>query len=262
MATFSALYDDALHTELGTNDTSVLFTGARRKHAINEGYRQFADLTECFVKQSTVNWSTGVQEVDLTTVASDYSRVASQAPVFVISDSLGQSQVIAGEDFPQRDIPYLDNAQSGWRSTQTGYPSGWYLRNDGGHQYFGLDRRLDLSTGSTQSAKLIFPYVATPSSMTADTNVPFSVAGVQRIDLLPYHQAIVHFAAHQLEKLRKDTDASDRQLKTFLGYVERFISATRPKGSRSVRSAVPYFRNARRRGMERGGLQTPWWSRT
>src|SRR5688500_11460275 len=93
MATFSALYDDALHTELGTNDTAVLVTSARRKHAINEALRQFADLTECLVRQSTITASSGVQEYNLhsTTVlpGGDFLRVATQPPVFQISDSNG-----------------------------------------------------------------------------------------------------------------------------------------------------------------------------
>ena len=63
MAQFSALYDDALHTELGTNDTSVLFTTARRKHQINEGLRQFAALTECVVRQTTIGYLMSFQFV-------------------------------------------------------------------------------------------------------------------------------------------------------------------------------------------------------
>lgn len=260
MATFSALYDDALHTELGTNDTSVLFTGARRKHAINEGYRQFADITECFTAQSTISVSTGVQEIELSTL-SNFARVAGQGPVFIISDSNGQQQVLAGNDFPQRDVPYLDGAQTGWRSTVTGYPSGWYLRDDGAHKYFGLDRRFDVSSGSTMTGKLILPWVQIPSSMTSDTDVPFKVGSLTRQDLLPYHTAIVHYAAHDLEKLRKDTDASDRQLQKFQGYISRFFGQMRPKGSRSVRTAVSYFRNARNRGGDRGGVLVPEWYR-
>lgn len=245
MATFTALSKDALHTELGTSDTSVLFTGARRRHAINEGYRQFADLTECFTIQSSMAVSTGVQEIELSTLAR-FARVAAQGPVFVISDSNGVQQTLAGDDFPQRDVPFLDAAQDGWRSTVTGYPTGWYLRDDGAHKYFGLDRRLDLSSGSTMSAKLILPWVQIPSSMTSDTDVPFSSSGVVRQDLLPYHVALAHFAAHDLEKLRKDQDASDRQLQKFQGYLSRFFGQMRPKGSRSVRAAVSYFRNARK----------------
>lgn len=246
MATFSALYDDALHTELGTNDTSVLFTSARRKHAINEGYRQFADLTECFTIQSSITVSTGVQEIELSTLAG-FARVASQGPVFIVSDSNGEQQTLSGDTFPQRDVPFLDAAQNGWRSTVTGYPTGWYIRDDGAHKYFGLDRLFDVSSGSTYTAKLILPWVKVPSSMTSDTAVPFSDSnGLVRQDLLPYHVALAHFGAHDLEKLRKDPEASDRQLQKFQGYISRFFGQSRPKGSRSVRTAVSYFSNARR----------------
>lgn len=262
MAQFSALYDEALHVELGTNDTQVLFTGARRKHAVNEGLRQFADLTECLVRQSTISATNGIQEFNLNVLSSgDFLRVAAQGPVFEISDSNGVQQTIAGDQFPQRDIPYLDAAESGWRSTVAGAPTGWYLRRDGAGLYFGLDRPLYLSTGSTQTAKLILPYVPNPSSMTADTHTPYQFGAAARTDLQPYHAALVHYAAHDLEKLRKDQEASDRQLQKFLGYVQRYFSATRPKGTRSVRTAVSYFANARRGGRERGGLLAPWWQR-
>jgi len=265
MATFSALYDDALHTELGTNDTSVLFTSARRKHAINEGLRQFADLTECLIRQSTIGTTNGTQEFNLNATAvlpgGDYLRVASQGPVYQVSDSNGLQQTLAGPDFPQVSIPFLDNAETGWRSTQTGIPSGWYLRSSGGALFFGLNQTVGLSTSSTETAQIILPYVANPSSMTADTSVPYTVAGLIREDLRPYHQALVHYAAHDLEKLRKDPEASDRQLQKFQGYVQRYLDQQRPKGSRTVRVAVPYFKNARRGGRDRGGPLAPWWYR-
>ena len=37
----------------------------------------------------------------------------------------------------------------------------------------------------------------------------------------PFH-GFVHYAAHQLEKLRRDEQASDRQLQKFLGYVQQY----------------------------------------
>jgi hypothetical protein len=251
MATFLQLYTDALDGELGTSDSNVLFTTARRKHQVNEGYRQFAALTECFVKQSSITSSQGSQEFNLNSTlvlpAGDYIRVANQGPVFLISDSNGLSQTLAGDDFPQVSLPYLDNAQSGWRSTETAYPTGWYLRKDGGRLLFGLDRPLGLSTGSTQTAEILLPYVAKPSSMTSDTDVPFTASSQTRNDLEEYHQAFVHFGAHRLELLRKDKEASQQQLKEFLGYVQRYQDAHRPKGNRVVRTAVSYFQNARRR---------------
>lgn len=263
MASFQTLYDDRLHIELGTNDTSVLFTGARRKAAINEGYRQFADLTECLTRQSTIAVSTSAQEYNLnaTTVipGGDFLRVASQQPIFQVNDSNGVLLTLQGDDFPQVSIPYLDHAEPTWRSTVTvTAPEGWYLREDGGALYFGLKNRIDLAN-SSQVAKVVLPYVSKPSSMTSDTDVPFTVGGLTRNDLQPYHQAIVHYAAYDLEKLRKDPDASGKQLKAFQGYVQRYLDAHRPKGNRTVRAAIPYFARARRFGADRGGLLAPWW---
>ena len=264
MATFGDLYQAALDTELGSNDSAVLFTTARRKHAINEGYRQFADLTECLIKQSTISCTNGQQEFNLldSTVfgSTDFLRVSDQAPIFQVSNSNGLQQTYAGESFPQREVQWLDAAQPGWRSTVTGLPSAWYLRREAGVIYIGLDRPVGLSTGSTQTAKLIVPYVPTPSSLTSDTAVPFNFANVARSDLRPYQQALVHYAAHDLEKIRTDPEASDRQLQKFLGYVQRYVQATRPKGPRSLRTSKSYFQDARK-GREETGLRGPWWYR-
>lgn len=261
MPQFSALWGDALTTELGTNDTSVLFTDARRKHAVNEGYRQFADLTECFVKRSTVTVSSSAQEFNLNSTSvlpgGDFLRVSGEAPVYRKTDTAGNTQDYAGdESFPQRDIAWLDSAESGWRSTVTGDPAGWYLRRDGGALYFGLDRPADVSTSET--AELIIPYVALPSSMTSDTAVPFAVSTNYRTDLTPYHQGMVHYAAHLLEKMRRDKQAAQEQLQLFLGYVSRYLAVTRPKGPRSVRAARSYFKQARVSEGERS-LRAPWW---
>lgn len=261
MATFGALYQDALDVELGSNDSAVLFTTARRKHAINEGYRQFADLTECLTRQSTVTVSTGAQEYNLlsTTVLSggDFVRVASQGPVYQTFDSNGSlSQSLAGDNFPQRAIPLMDaTGGEDFRSTSAGTPAGWYLRPSGGQLLFGLDRLPDLS--SNETAQLIVPYVPNPSSMTASTDVPFTVTSQTRTDLQPYHQALVHYAAHDLEKIRKDPEAAATQLEKFMGYVQRYLGAMRPKGGRGIRTARAYF-------PPRGESyrETPWWSRS
>ena len=59
------LYADRLDYELGTNDSAVLFTTARRKASINDGLREFADLTECWVRASTIVCSNGVAQYNL-----------------------------------------------------------------------------------------------------------------------------------------------------------------------------------------------------
>ncbi len=262
MAQFSSLYSDALTQELGTDDASVLFTTARRKHAVNEGQRQFADLTECAVKQSSITVSSGGREFNLLSSvltgssAAPFLRVSRQGPVYLVNDTSGNLQQVSGDLFPQRDVAWLDAAQPGWRSTNTGTPSAWYMRPDAGANYFGLNCPADVSTSET--AQLLIPYVVNPSSMTSDTSIPFSFANVARTDLVPYHQALVHWAASDLEKLRKDVQASDRQLQKFLGYVQRYIAEMKPKGPRSLRTSRSYFREARRVG-EVGSPIAPWW---
>jgi hypothetical protein len=262
MPQFSQLWGDDLTTELGTSDTSVLFTDARRKHAVNQGYRQFADLTECFQKRSTITVSSSAQEFSLNSSAvlsgsSGFLRLAAEGPTYVKTDTAGNQQIYAGEDFPQRAIPYLDAADPGWRSTQSpGNPSGWYLRDDGGRKLFGFDRPADVSTSET--AQLVIPFVANPSSMTSDTAIPFAVSTNYRNDLYPYHQGLVHYAAHQMEKLRRDDERADKQMQLFLGYVQRYLQANRKKGANGVRTARSYFKQAMGRRSEMG-IPAPWW---
>ena len=261
MPAFSQLWGDDLTTELGTSDTSVLFTDARRKHAINQGYRQFADLTECFVTRSSITVSSGSQEFNLTSSSvmsgsSGFLRMASEGPVYIKTDTAGNQQFIAGDEFPQRAVPFLDATEDGWRSTNTGDPTGWYLRDDGGRKFFGFDVAANVSTAET--AELLIPFVANPSSMTSDTTIPFAVSTNYRNDLYPYHQGLVHFAASQLEKLRKDEQASADQLQAFMGYVNRYNAQKSKKGAKGVRSARSYFRNARL-DREVGSPLAPWW---
>jgi hypothetical protein len=263
MPTFSQLWQDDLTTELGTSDTSVLFTDARRKHAINQGYRQFADLTECFTKRSSITVGSSAQEFNLNSSAvlsgsSGFLRMAGEGPAYITTDTAGNQQILAGEDFPQRTMPYLDSADPGWRSTTSpGQPSGWYLRDNGGQHLLGLDCPADVSTSET--AELLVPFVCNPSSMTASTEIPFAVSTNYRNDLYPYHQALVHYAAHQMEKLRRDDERAEKQMQLFMSYVQRYIQQHRKKGLNAVRVGRQYFRNAMRRGSGDGGLRAPWW---
>jgi hypothetical protein len=259
MPQFSQLWGDDLTTELGSNDTSVLFTDARRKHAVNVGLRQFADLTECVVIQSSVSVSSSAQEFDLNSSAvlagssgHRFTRLADQGPVFVKSDTAGNQQITAGDDFPERKIPFLDAAQSGWRSTTPGSPSGWYQRVSSGAHYFGLDCPADVSTSET--AELLIPWVPYLSSLTSDTSIPY--LGLSNLFL--FHQASVHYGAHLMEKLRRDDERADRQMQLFLGYVQRYNAQSQKKGPKAVRAAKSYFRNARN-SREGGNQEAPWW---
>jgi hypothetical protein len=243
MATFGTLYQDALDYELGNNDSSVLFLTAKRKAAINEGYRQFSDLTECWTKESTFSCSHAIGEYNLhssvNVPGSDFVRLSPQGPTYQFRDASSNWTYTAGEDLPRRDIVWLDAHEPGWRESTGADPTAYYLRGDGSGLYFGLTPPPEISSSELGNVRL--PYVARPSSLTQTTAVPWP----GRLDLEPYHQALVHYAASKMEKLRKDPQASESQLAAFLGYVQRYLGAVRPRGGRFVRMGRSYFSGTR-----------------
>lgn len=272
MANFGELSSGLLARELGTDDSTRLFTDARRKAAVNQGALEFADLTECLKRQSTISCSNGVREYDLLSTVNvpggDFLRLSPQRPEFQFVNDTGVVTYVSGEAFPRRDVEWLNQFAQGWRSSTGGTPSAYYERVDGGRRYFGLDTPPTID--SSESAKVVLPYIAKPQVMTSDTDVPFTWASTatgastgSRGELEPYHQAIVHYAASQLEKLRVNTEASQSQLQIFLGYVERFMQKQMPKGGQMVKPARSYFNEvrARRNGNDSPSPMSGWnWS--
>ena len=255
MTAFSSLYGERLHRELATDDTTQLFTTARRKAAINEGIEQFAELTECYTRTSTLTLTSTAAEWDLGSTAvipdGDFVRLSREPVRVVYVDASSQTQILVGPDLPQRTVEYLDANEPGWRtsvaSTTMQLPSCYYERLDGGVRYLGFYPWP--STGSSATMTAVIPYVARPTPITSDTQEPFTVNGAVRADLRPYHQAVVHYAAHVLEKLRRDSDASGAQLQQFLNYVTRVMAITRIKQGSVIGSVRSYFRG---RNSDRG----------
>lgn len=251
---FSHLYSSALDQELGTDDSTRLFTTARRTRAINAAHLQFCDLTECAIRQSTISCSNGVGEYNLLSTVSvpgqDFLRIAKQGIEYhlISSGSTKSTSFIAGDDLPRREIPWLNQYEPGWRGSTGGTPAAYYERADGGQRFLGFSPPPRI--GSSEVGKVLLPYVAKPSSMTSDTDVPFTFGSTVREDLEPYHQALVHYAAHELEKLRVDHQASQNQLQIFMGYVQRFTQRQKPHGIQTVRLGRNYFQDARRRGRD------------
>lgn len=250
MATFSDLYSSQLTRELGVDDSTVLFTTARRKDAINAGMHEFADLTECLTRQSTITVSGGTGEYDLNDSAvlgsTDFVRLSRQGVEFHYTDASSYTTIIAGDDLVRRDVEWLNRYEPNWKqstvaSSVRATPTVYYLRADGPALFLGFTLSVP-STGSSASAKAIVPYVAKPAELTSDTQEPFAVNSSYRLDLKPYHRALVHFAASELEKLRRDDQASDRQLQKFLSYVQRYLSDRRPKGGQSLTYGKSYWR--------------------
>lgn len=264
---FAELYSSALTHELGTDDSTRLFTDNRRKRAINRGVQEFCDLTGCALRQSTITCSNGVGEYNLNStvniVNGDFSRYAPQQPEYHLISS-GSSASTSFSVLQRREIPWLNQYNPGWRGSTGSTPEHYYDRPDGGRRFFGLEP--PPRVGSSEVGKVIFPYLAKPSSMTADTNVPFTFSDTNgsttREDLEPYHQAAVHYAAYELEKLRRDYEASKMQLELFLGYVQRFKNQQEPQGGMQVRLARNYFNEMRSRRSaeddEIGGVPYPW----
>lgn len=264
MADFSHLYSSALTQELADADSTRLFTDARRKAAVNDGLAEFADLTECYLRQSTVSCSNAVGEYNLLSTVhvpgADYLRIGDQLPEYQHSDSNGVVTYVSGDDFEARDIAWLNQYEPGWRDSTGGTPRYYYERLDGGRRLFGLYP--PPSVGSSETAKVILPYVAQPPTMTADTDVPFTNSSLgTRTDLDRYHLAAVHYGAYQLLKLRKAHEASQMQLTLFVSYVERYRAQTRPKGKRTIKLARSYFGEVRGRRQEQVGAPAPWWYR-
>lgn len=246
---FSSLYGARLDEELGTDDSTVLFTTARRKAAINLGVQRFAELTECFTRQSTVTLTGGTGEYDLNSslviAGEDFVRFSKEPVQFHYVDASNNLTVLEGDDLQRRDIPWLNRYAPSWQintapSSVAQFPEFYYERMDGGARYLGFTPTP--STGSSASAYAVVPYIARPAPMTSDTNEPFQVGAEVRRDLRDYHQAAVHYGAHQLEKLRKDTEASNRQLQLFMGYVTAWFQNHRPKGGLSLTFGRNYFK--------------------
>lgn len=255
MAVFSSLYGTRLDRELGSADSTQLFTTARRKSAINEAQEEFARLTNCLERRSSITIVGWTGEYDLNSAAvlsgQDFYEWAPRGVEFRYTDATSNVTVLHGDALPRRDPNWLDRYAPGWDvSTWTSttvmpqLPSYWYERFDGGARYLGFTPLP--SSGSSASMEAVITYQARPSPMTSDTNEPYTVNSSRRFDLRPYHQALVHYAAHQLEKLRRDDQASERQLQRFLGYVTQYLQAMRKKGGTSLTFARTYFQHSRK----------------
>lgn len=254
---FEQLWKTELSIQLNNSDTSVLFTSTRRQQALNDAQEEFADLTECLIRQSTIACSCNTAEYMLLSSgvlsgSTDFVRLAKQGVEYHHLSSHGGSsarlRVVAGDDFPQRDIPWLNRYEPGWRESTTPVelPTAWYLRPDGGNLYFGLKDKPDI--GSSETGKALIPYVARPAPMGSSAAEPFTVNSSVRTDLRTYHRALPHYAAYKLLPLVGDLNGANQQLQTFLGYVARYTQAQRPRGGQHVTTSRNYFAESRRMG--------------
>ncbi len=252
MPTLGHLSKERLSVEL--NDVSTaLFTSTRRQQAINDAQDEFADRTECLVRQMAITCSCNVTEYSLlasTAGSTDFSRLAKQGVEYLFTDSNGRVTQLAGDDFPERPIQVQNRTEPGWRASTTPVqmPSGWYRRQDGGDLKIGLYE--PPKVGSSETAVLRVPYVVQAQPMTSTTAVPFTLNSTVRTDLQVYHKALVHYAAYRLLPLIGDTQGALTQLQLFETFVSRYDGSQRPKGGQMVTYATNYLQRARGRGQD------------
>jgi hypothetical protein len=248
MADFLDLYGARLDRELGSADRDALFTTARRKAAINEAQLEWVKQTESFTRQVSITMVDDTQEYDLEAVgilsAQDFLWIAAQGAEYAWTDANGDVTYLSGETFPRRDVPVLNRHEPGWRNVEAvSLPTSYYLREDGGTTMLGLYPKPAIEV--TESAVVTLPYVAKPTDMSADADVPFTVSSNPKTVLVPWHQALVHYAAALLEPLRKGYQAEQRQRGLFAGLVADYLQRQRPKGGHDVMVAHNYYRAAR-----------------
>lgn len=251
MPNLSTLAGRLLTQELGSEDSTILFTTARREAAVNDGLREFADLTNCLVRVATITVVGGTAEYNLASTqytSGDFARLSPDQSVAFVYTSSNSTQVVAGEDLPERSVRWLDTYRPGWRadiaSSGAPLPEAYYMRTEGATRPIGFVPTPSTSPGG--SAVALVPYIAQSQTITT-LQVPYTYGGAPRIDLVPYHMAAVHYAAHQLEKLRRDTEASDRQLQKFVAYVQRYLQSMRRVGGSALTFSRRYFQ---RRGAQ------------
>jgi len=241
---FSDLYGAQLDIELGSADRTQLFTTARRQKAVNDAMHNFERTTSCTPRYGTINVVNGTAEYNLLTNFTDYiSLLDREEPSIKRVDASGNITYIQGENFQRRTPHWLDADSPGWLADPKGTPSSWYIREDAGATLLGLD---PAPSPGTETWTIRVPYLASSTDMVADADKPFTDNAVPFLRLVPYQQALVHYAAALLEPLRKGYTAAQRQMGLYSGYVAQYEIKKRRDGSNQITMRRSYFRDAAR----------------
>ncbi len=252
---FEELAKERLTIELNNSDTSVLYTGTRRRQAINDGAREFAALTECYVRYVALSVVHDQSTYTLSTI-SDFSRLSKEGYVEYWRDDSNVARTIITEpDFTRHDLVWANRYAPNWRNSTTPvqFPTGYYIQKMRGKLRIGLAEPPLL--GSSESAYIYTPYVAHAPTMTSTGDIPYTdTSSYSRNDLTEYHAAFPHYAAYKLLPLIGDTNEAKEQLQKFLGYVARYKENDRPAGGTHITVAQSYYKNSMRRGGGDGAL--------
>lgn len=239
--TFLQLYGVELDRELGSSQVS-LFTAVARQAAINAGQLEWVKRTECLQRQTSVTLVDGTQEYDLESTITDFMWIAKKGvSIKIVSGST--TRYIEGDNLEVTSVERLNVEQPGWRAVSAGTPSHVYTDRNGGAFNLGFHPAPDITGADVWTA--IVPYVTFPTDMSLDADEPFTVSSNPLKSLRPWHRALVHFGAYDLEKRRKDQARSAAQLQLFELQIAMFTGSEKPKHGGRVRLATDYRRGAR-----------------
>lgn len=246
-STFAELWGPRLDRELGSADQTQLFTQERRMAAINEGAGEFCRLTDALMLELRMGLVTGqpVYAAPQLTIAPDRAQLTRWLDPFVIEQTItGQRQVLEPPFFTRRSTAEMNRYQPGWRTVPNGTPQHYIIQR--GLAGFPLNPPLVPPIGDTviilnpppairagDTWTLVTRAGVLPQPLIDPADIPFTV--IAEIDgetrtsppppeLAYYGQALVHWAAYQLEKLRRNYNISNGQLQLFQSYVQEYLN--------------------------------------
>ena|SRR6478736_2590759 len=224
---FSELFGEAISHELGSQDTTQLFTTVRRKAAINRAQKEFARLAKISLSREVVipviN-GTLLYNLDTASVNRFVSFGRPPVRLRVTTTATGAKQATS---LVLRSTAWLDESRPGWRDSQSsGFPDTIGYDPRDGINYLAFVPKPSIPAAETW--ELVVPIQANAADLVNDADVPFD----GRPDVEPFHWALAHFASAILERLRKDPDAEKTQIAKFGAYVEDWnAKSTRPPGA-------------------------------
>jgi hypothetical protein len=238
---FEQLYGSELDRELGTSDRDQRFTTERRKAAINAAQLEWVERTECLQREVSLTLVSGTQEYDLEAEVTNFLSLAKEGVSIAITSGTSV-RYLEGNDLEVTTVDRLNTEYRGWRAEPAGTPRKVYTRREVGLIKLGF---YPAPSFTTETWVALVHAVIQPAEMTLDADIPFTYSGNPIASLAPYHRALPHFAAYDLEKFRKDDARGTQKLQLFEQYVTRYEAKQKPKGGQKVRLAVAY-RGARR----------------
>lgn len=248
--TFEDLWGARLDRELGSADRTQLFTQERRQAAINEGAQEFCRLTDCLMLELRMGLVVHqpIYAAPQLTIAPDRAQLTRWLDPFVIEQTIsGQRQVLEPPNFVKRSLQWMNRYSPGWRTAPDGSPQHYIIQRGlagfplnpplvppVGDEVFILNPPPLINTGDAWT--LVTRAGVLPQPLTAPDDLPFTV--VAEIDtevrtspppfeLAYYSQALVHWGAYQLEKLRRNYQVAQAQLQLFQGYVADYLNRQR-----------------------------------